>query len=224
VDHAVEVVGGELLLADLRLHGDGHHLGLVGLQVESEIRFDEVAADFESRRVHGELDPAHPPHAVLSQIRELDRSSLRARRIVVPARGPGETPNLEDVVEVRPERQLDVQPDRERVVVLHPDPLVHAAADGPEATDVEGLLRDDQLMIVVVQGRIGQVHERHVGALGRRGEEDRIPPRDPQAQVGKEPRVAVVHPQAESGPVVEVALGIGVDEGLPLLHRQDLAG
>ena len=107
VTEAIEVLAGKLLLPDHRLHRDGHHLGLVGGEMKVEIRLYQIAPNLQPRRVGTELDPAHPADAILAEVGELDGPALGSRGVVMSPAGPGQPADLEDVREVRTERQVD---------------------------------------------------------------------------------------------------------------------
>ena len=223
VDRVVEVRGrvGGFGPQD-RFDRDRDEPRLVRVEVEPEDRRGERPVDVDALRLDAEADPRDPPDVIAPLVHELDRRVLRRGR-VGPARVAVRHPaHVEDVGEVRAERQPDLQGDVERVVVLDPDALEQVAGDRSDAADVDRLLGRAQ-HVALEQVGVRQVDVGQVAAFGRGREQHEIALVHAHTEVRQEPRVVRVQPETVLPAVVEVPLEVRVQEGLPLLDGQRLA-
>ena len=223
VHGVIEVRRGAVVLGpEDRLDRNDEEPGLVGLEVDPEHRGRERILDIDPVGLDAEPDPGHPPDPVPAFVHELDHGIGDGRSVRPPGMPVGHPPHVEDVGEVGTEPELDLQRDVRRVVVLDPDPFEQMAVDRSDPPDVDRLLGRSQ-DVTLVQVRVGQVDVGHVTALGGRGQQHEVAPVHRHAEMGQVPRVVRVEAEPEVAAVVEVALEIGVQEGLPFLHGQRLA-
>ena len=136
---------------------------------------------------------------------------------------PAQSADFEDVGEVTGQREAHRELGGVRVVVLDPVPLVQPPGHHPDAPDVQRLL-GHRNRTVLEQFGVGQVDVGHVGPFGRRGQEDRVPAGQLHLEVRQEPGVLVIQAVAPLPAVVQVSGHVRVEEGIPFLDREDVAG
>ena len=222
VDRGLEVGRGGSNVVHDRFGRDRDQAGLVGSEGQVEVHLHPIPHCLEAVGRGVELDHGAAAHTVGTPIGELPPCGVRSGRVEVSASLPLQPSDLEDVGEVRRQREGHGDRDRMGVVVLHPDPLVQASADRSDPPHVQRLLRNSQLP-VPEQLRIGEVDVCHVCPFGRRGQQHGLPPRQPHPKMGEEPGVAVVEAVAVLAAVVDVSGHVRVQEGLAFLDRQDSA-
>ncbi len=208
--------------SDDGLDGEPDEPGLIRAEHETEGRVHERALRVDLLGLGREVDVGLAPDAVAPGHAEDDARGLERRRLGQRVLGRQHAADLEDVREVRAEHELNVERHREGVVVLHPDALEQAPVDDADPPDVQRLLGYDD-RVALVQVGVREVDVRHVPALRGRGQQDGVAPADRHPEVREEPRVARVQAEPVAAAVIEVALEVGVQEGVAFLDRERLA-